>query len=86
MGEDHDLPALRGLLQDAGEAVDEGSIAGWTWGPSGPDGMAGKLLVRTGVDGLLAVGAYAATELFLGGVPTALTTGGLAADLVLGST
>lgn len=64
----------------------EGSIAGWTWGPSGPDGMAGKLLVRTGVDGLLAVGAYAATELFLGGVPTALTTGGLAADLVLGST
>jgi hypothetical protein len=35
------------------------------------------------VSGLLVAGAYASTELFLGGVPTALYTGGLAADLVI---
>jgi phytoene dehydrogenase-like protein len=61
----------------------EGSIAGWTW--SGPDSarLPGKLLVRTPVPGLLAAGAYAASELFLGGVPTALYTGSLAAGIVL---
>ena len=61
----------------------EGSIAGWTW--SGPDSarLPGRLLVQTPVPGLLMAGAYAASELFLGGVPTALYTGSLAADLVL---
>jgi phytoene dehydrogenase-like protein len=61
----------------------EGSIAGWTW--SGPDSarLPGRILVQTPVPGLLAAGAYAASELFLGGVPTALHTGSLAADLVL---
>ncbi len=60
-----------------------GSIAGWTWTPEAAKSFAGKLLVETPVPGLLAVGAYAATELFLGGVPTALFTGGLAADIAL---
>lgn len=61
----------------------EGSIAGWTW--SGPESgrLRGKILVRTPVVGLLAAGIYAAAELFLGGVPTALYTGILAADCVL---
>ncbi len=61
----------------------EGSIAGWTW--SGPDSarLPGRLLVQTPVPGLLMAGAYAASELFLGGVPTALYTGRIAADLVL---
>ena len=61
----------------------EGSIAGWTWGPRSPGPLSGKILVRTPVPGLLAAGVYAASELFLGGVPTALRTGSLAADYVL---
>jgi phytoene dehydrogenase-like protein len=61
----------------------EGSIAGWSW--SGPDSarLPGKLLVQSPVPGLLMAGVYAASELFLGGVPTALYTGSLAADIVL---
>ena len=61
----------------------EGSIAGWTWSGPGSARLPGKLLVRTPVPGLLAAGAYAASELFLGGVPTALYTGGLAAGIIL---
>jgi phytoene dehydrogenase-like protein len=61
----------------------EGSIAGWTWGPREPGPLSRKILVRTPVPGLLAAGVYAASELFLGGVPTALYTGSLAADYVL---
>jgi prolycopene isomerase len=60
-----------------------GSIAGWTWGPGVSGALPGKILVRTPVPGLFAAGAYAATELFLGGVPTALYTGNLAADDIL---
>jgi prolycopene isomerase len=62
----------------------EGSIAGWSWAARASPAFPGKVLVRTPVPGLLAAGAYAATELFLGGVPTALYTGKLAADIVLG--
>jgi len=61
----------------------EGSIAGWTWAARPSAERIGKILVRTPVPGLLAAGAYAATELFLGGVPTALYTGNLAADIIL---
>lgn len=61
----------------------EGSIAGWTWSGRDSARLPGKILVQTPVPGLLAAGAYAASELFLGGVPTALCTGSLAADLVL---
>ena len=61
----------------------EGSIAGWTWSGEDAARLSGKLLVRTPVPRLLSVGAYAASELFLGGVPTALYTGNLAADIIL---
>ncbi len=62
----------------------EGSIAGWSWAAREPGALPGKVLVRTPVPGLFAAGAYAASELFLGGVPTALYTGSLAADLISG--
>jgi phytoene dehydrogenase-like protein len=61
----------------------EGSIAGWSWAPRQAGSPPGKLFVRTPVPGLLAAGVYAAAELFLGGVPTALYTGSLAAEYVL---
>jgi len=62
----------------------EGSIAGWSWAARSSGAASGKLLVRTPLPGLLAAGAYAATELFLGGVPTALHTGNMAADIIIG--
>lgn len=61
----------------------DGSIAGWTWAAGQAGSMPGKIFVRTPVPGLLAVGVYAAAELFLGGVPTALYTGCLAAEYIL---
>ena len=61
----------------------EGSIAGWSWAARESGALPGKMLVRTPVGGLFAAGAYAASELFLGGVPTALYTGSLAAEYVL---
>ncbi len=60
-----------------------GSIAGWSWEAGTSAGLPGRVLVRTPVPGLLVAGAYATTELVLGGVPTALFTGSLAADLAL---
>jgi phytoene dehydrogenase-like protein len=61
-----------------------GSIAGWDWAAASMGGFfPRKLLVETSVENLLLAGAYAAGELFLGGVPTALHTGLLAADLIL---
>ncbi len=62
-----------------------GSIAGWSWSPETAAGFPDRLLVRTPVDRLYAAGVYAARELFLGGIPTALYTGGLAADLIIHS-
>jgi len=62
-----------------------GSIAGWTWTSEAAAMLRSHLLVETPVPGLLAAGAYAASELFLGGVPTALFTGHLAAHIVLES-
>ncbi len=61
----------------------EGSIAGWSWAARPSAAVTSKALVRTPVPGLLVAGAYASTELILGGVPTALATGSLAADIVL---
>jgi phytoene dehydrogenase-like protein len=60
-----------------------GSIAGWTWSADKTGELPGKLLVETPIPNLLTAGIYAATELFLGGVPTALHTGTLAARLIL---
>jgi phytoene dehydrogenase-like protein len=70
--------------RDRGQRTN-GSIAGWSWSADAarlPD----RILVRTPVRNLLAAGIYAATGLFIGGVPTALFTGGLAADLILEAT
>ena len=90
---EHVLPGLSGAVEVMETATPltyrdwggryEGSIAGWTWAARPSAERIGKILVRTPVPGLLAAGAYAATELFLGGVPTALYTGSLAADIIL---
>ena len=92
---EHVLPGLAGAVEVMETATPltyrdwggryEGSIAGWTWAARPSGARVGKVLVRTPVPGLLAAGAYAATELFLGGVPTALYTGSVAADIVLNS-
>lgn len=58
-----------------------GSIAGWSWNPLDRK-LGGKLLVETPLRNLLMVGIYSARELFLGGVPTAVYTGSLAADRI----
>jgi hypothetical protein len=60
------------------------SIAGWSWSAEHGGYFASKLLVETPLPNLLMVGIYAATELFLGGVPTALHTADLAARIILG--
>ncbi|MBC7349901.1 MAG: NAD(P)/FAD-dependent oxidoreductase [Candidatus Aminicenantes bacterium] len=61
----------------------QGSIAGWSWGADWTGNFGRKLLVETPVRNLLTVGIYAASELFMGGVPTAMRTGELAARLIL---
>ncbi len=61
----------------------EGSIAGWTWSGADSACLPGKLLVQSPLSGLLMSGIYASSELFLGGVPTALYTGSLAAEIIL---
>ena len=62
-----------------------GSIAGWGGGVHpGSTGLT-KLLVKTPLENLLLTGIYAATELFFGGVSTALYTGRLAADVIGGA-
>ena len=60
-----------------------GSLAGWTWGVKNEESLGGKILVKTPIPNVLMTGIYAATELFLGGIPTAVYTGNLAADLIL---
>jgi len=62
----------------------QGSIAGWTWSAEHGGSFASKILIETPLPNLLMVGIYAATELFLGGVPTALHTADLAARIILG--
>ena len=59
-----------------------GSIAGWTWDAKNKSAAGSKLLVRTPIPNLLMAGIYAASELFLGGVPTAVHTGHTAAKLI----
>jgi phytoene dehydrogenase-like protein len=60
-----------------------GSIAGWSWTFQQTQQLPGKLLIETPISKLLMAGVYAASELFLGGIPTSLHTASLAADLVL---
>ena len=47
--------------------------------------MGGMLRVVTPVPRLLSAGIYASSELFLGGIATAMYTGCLAADVIIGS-
>ncbi len=61
----------------------QGSIAGWSWRADWTRNFGRKLLVETPVRNLLLAGIYAASELFMGGVPTAMRTGELAASLIL---
>jgi all-trans-retinol 13,14-reductase len=63
----------------------QGSIAGWTWGIKEQHALSEKILVATPLPRLLMAGIYAASELYLGGVPTAMHTGILAADTILDS-
>jgi phytoene dehydrogenase-like protein len=62
----------------------QGSIAGWSWSVECEKALGRKLLVETPVPNLLLAGIYAASELFLGGIPTSVHTASLAADRVLG--
>jgi prolycopene isomerase len=68
--------------QDWGQRF-QGSIAGWTWSAEQAHILPGKLLIETPIRRLLMVGIYAASELFLGGVPTSMHTASLAADIIL---
>ncbi len=68
--------------QDWGQRY-RGSLAGWTWSVKKENELGGKILVETPVTNLLMVGIFAASELFLGGIPTAFHTGKLAADFIL---
>jgi phytoene dehydrogenase-like protein len=60
-----------------------GSIAGWTWRAGYEKALGTKLLIETPVRNLLLAGIYAASELFLGGIPTAIYTANLAAEIIL---
>lgn len=60
-----------------------GSLAGWAWSVKNEELFHKKILVETPVPNVFMAGIYAALELFLGGIPTAIYTGSLAADLIL---
>ncbi|UCE42412.1 MAG: NAD(P)/FAD-dependent oxidoreductase [Candidatus Aminicenantes bacterium] len=60
----------------------QGSIAGWAWGVKNKSTTGSRLLIQTPIPNLLMAGIYAASELFLGGVPTAVHTGYTAAKFI----
>jgi phytoene dehydrogenase-like protein len=60
----------------------QGSIAGWTWDVKNKGTAGSWLMIQTPIPNLLMAGIYAASELFLGGVPTAVHTGLAAAKLI----
>ena len=60
-----------------------GSLAGWTWSVKKEGFLGKKILVKTPFPNILMSGIYAAAELFWGGIPTAVHTGNLAADVIL---
>jgi len=60
-----------------------GSIAGWTWSAELARRLPTKLLIETPINHLLMVGIYAASELYMGGLPTSMHTSKSAADLML---
>jgi phytoene dehydrogenase-like protein len=90
---EHILPGIRSAIevmevatpltyQDWGQRH-FGSLAGWTWSVKNEESIGGKILVETPIPNILMAGIYAASELFLGGVPTAIYTGSLAAESIL---
>lgn len=90
---EHILPGLRSAIevmevatpltyQDWGQRH-LGSLAGWTWTVKDEEFFGKKILVKTPISNIFMAGIYAASELFLGGIPTAIHTGGLAADVML---
>jgi phytoene dehydrogenase-like protein len=90
---EHVLPGLAGAVECIEAATPltyadwgrryRGSIAGWTWSSEYGRAFKRKLLVETPLNNLYLAGIYAATELFLGGIPTAFHTADLAASLIL---
>ena len=58
----------------------QGSIAGWTWSAESARSLPGRFLIETPVEHLLMVGIFAASRLFLGGVPTSMHTAALASS------
>lgn len=60
-----------------------GSLAGWTWSVKKRKPRGRIILVETPIPNVLMAGIYAALDLFLGGVPTAIYTGNYAADIIL---
>lgn len=60
-----------------------GSIAGWSWNIKEQNKIGKKLLIETPIDNLLMIGICSSCELFLGGYPTSMYTGNLAADYIL---
>jgi phytoene dehydrogenase-like protein len=63
----------------------EGAIAGWSWNYNDFNDFEPKELVLTPIKGLYMAGYQAFSALFLGGVPTAMVSGCLAAEAVLGA-
>jgi all-trans-retinol 13,14-reductase len=63
-----------------------GSLAGWTWTVKDEEFFDKKILVKTPISNIFMAGIYAASELFLGGIPTAIHTGSMAADVILRKT
>ncbi|MEM3651347.1 MAG: NAD(P)/FAD-dependent oxidoreductase [Candidatus Jordarchaeaceae archaeon] len=61
----------------------QGSIAGWSWDIKEQNKIGKKLLIETTLPNLLVVGISSARELFLGGYPTSMYTGKLAANHIL---
>ncbi|MBD3196438.1 MAG: FAD-dependent oxidoreductase [Candidatus Lokiarchaeota archaeon] len=68
--------------QDWGKRF-RGSIAGWSRDLEKVQGFDSELFIQTPIENLLMVGLYAAKELFLGGYPTSMYTGKLAADWII---
>jgi phytoene dehydrogenase-like protein len=61
----------------------QGSIAGWSWNIKEQSKIGKKLLIETPIPNLLVAGISSARELFLGGYPTSMYTGKLAANHIL---
>jgi all-trans-retinol 13,14-reductase len=64
----------------------QGAVAGWSWDYEDTVAYEPLELTRTPIGGLFMVGYQAYSALFMGGVPTALESGRVAAEAVLNNT